>query len=90
MVVGNDYGARQKVEFKIETSHSFVINKEQQGDIDQHRLEESLDQPREEVFGDADVRKDNLKKLLENEFVMNDLGAKKKIKRMEIMSDRRA
>ena len=57
--------------------------------MDHHRREESLEQPREEVYGDVDDRKVNLKNLLVNEFVMNDLGAKRKITRMKIRSYRR-
>ena len=72
------------------TPHRFVINKEQQGNMEQYRREESLEQPKEEVYGVVDVRKDNLKKLMENKFMMNDLGAEKKIVRMEIQRDRRS
>ena len=38
----------------------------------QHRREESFEQPREEVSGDVDLKKDNLKKLFENKLVMID------------------
>ena len=41
------------------------------------------------MYGDANMRKENLKNLLENEFVMNDLGAEKKIAGMEIRMNRR-
>ena len=39
---------------------------------------------------DANAKKDKLKKLLGNELVMINVGAKKKITRMGIQSDRRA
>lgn len=89
-VLGNDQVASQKVEFRTQTSNRFVINKEHQGDIEQHRYEESIVQPTKEVSDDADARKYNLEKLLENKFVMIDLGTGKKIVRMEIRRGRRA
>ena len=42
-----------------------MINEEQQGGMELHRHKESLIQPKEEVYGDVDVGKDNLKKLLD-------------------------
>lgn len=53
----------------------FGINMALQGVMDQHKHEESIENPREEVPSDANAKKDNLKKLLYNEFLMNDLGA---------------
>ena len=59
-----------------------MINEGKQGGMEQLRHEESLVQAMEEMFGDTDVGRDKLKKLLENELVMNDLRAKRKITRM--------
>ena len=52
-----------------------MINEEQRGSMEQHRRDESLEKRMEEVFCDVDTMKDNLMKLLENEFVMINLGA---------------
>ena len=60
------------MEFETETPHIFVINEGQHGGMEQHRREESFEQPREEVSGDVDLKKDNLKKLFENKLVMID------------------
>ena len=72
------------MEFEIETLHSFVINKEKQADMEQNRHEEYLVPPRQEVSSDVNAKKDNLKKLLQNELVINDLGVEKKIIGMKI------
>ena len=47
-------------------------------------------EPGELVFNDVDAWKDNFNKLLDNELITNDLGAKHKITRMEIQRDGRS
>lgn len=67
----------RKWSLKQKPPHSFLINEKQQGGMEHHSHEESVKQPKEEVYGDFVSRKDNLEKLLENLLMMKNLEAEK-------------